>query len=182
MKKKFVVLAVFLFFALILLLYALILYLPHGAVPGCEIHEIPVTVNGDSMAPLIQNGRNLTAGIGYYACNPVNRGDVILYNFSGSSNLLIKTIRAIPGDHFSLEKIDGVWRIVVNNETLKNSEGIGYGMDDSVEKMLALYVEDYKGVIPENSFLILGDNPFGGVDSRSFGLVDIQDIKGKIRL
>jgi type IV secretory pathway protease TraF len=45
--------------------------------------------------------------------------------------------------------------------------------------MLSLYEKDYKGIIPQNTYLILGDQPSGSVDSSVFGLVDKSDILGK---
>jgi|GEM_PF-6965019 len=46
--------------------------------------------------------------------------------------------------------------------------------------MLGLYIRDYDGAIPPNTFLVLGENASGTDDSSRYGLVDISDIVGKV--
>ena len=46
--------------------------------------------------------------------------------------------------------------------------------------MLSLYERDYQGKIPEDAYLVLGDNINGSLDSRNFGLIGKQDILGKV--
>ena len=48
--------------------------------------------------------------------------------------------------------------------------------------MISLYIKDYKGIIPPDTYLILGDNPFGTYDSTRFGLIDKSNIVGKVLL
>ncbi|MGC9067320.1 MAG: S26 family signal peptidase, partial [Minisyncoccia bacterium] len=61
----------------------------------------------------------------------------------------------------------------------KNSQGIPYTFSGNKYKMLALYENDYKGIIPPNTYLLLGDQVNGSVDATVFGLVDKSDIIGK---
>jgi len=46
--------------------------------------------------------------------------------------------------------------------------------------MLSLYERDYKGVIPKNAYLILGNLVEGSLDSSRFGLVGKSDFLGKV--
>ena len=46
--------------------------------------------------------------------------------------------------------------------------------------MLALYIKNYKGIIPARSYLILGNLPEGSVDSTRFGLIDQSALIGKV--
>jgi type IV secretory pathway protease TraF len=48
--------------------------------------------------------------------------------------------------------------------------------------MLSLYEKDYKGVIPKNAYLLLGNRISGSVDSTTFGLVEKSDIIAKVEL
>jgi len=48
--------------------------------------------------------------------------------------------------------------------------------------MLSLYERDYKGVIPENAYLLLGNRASGSVDSTTFGLVDKSGIVAKVEI
>ena len=42
--------------------------------------------------------------------------------------------------------------------------------------MLNLYVTSYQGVIPENTFLVLGNQENGTMDSSQFGLIHKNDV------
>lgn len=148
---------------------------------GCEIQREQLIVRGNSLEPFIQSGREITALLGYYSCNEVKRGDVVLYRYAGNKNLLIKIVRGVPGDTFSFFRQDGnLYNLYVNEELVRNSEGIPYRFNDQAFRMLSLYIRDYKGVIPARAYLILGDQPDGSLDSERFGLVDISDISGKV--
>ncbi|MDE2144813.1 MAG: signal peptidase I [Patescibacteria group bacterium] len=145
----------------------------------CPTSIKPETVSGDSLTPFINNGTEVTAIYGYYACHEVTRGDVILYDYSGDKNPLIKIVYGIPGDSFSVREINGGWNIVINGGVLKNKENTPYLIDNSGTRMINLYVDSYKGVIPPDSYLILGDNPNGSLDSTAFGLIAKSNILAK---
>jgi type IV secretory pathway protease TraF len=48
--------------------------------------------------------------------------------------------------------------------------------------MLSLYERDYKGIIPENAYLLLGNNISNSIDSTVFGLVDKSGIIAKVEI
>ncbi len=137
------------------------------------------TVFGVSMTGIVENGANVTVLAGYYHCNPLKRGDIIVYNYSGNKNPLIKIVKGIAGDSFSLQKTTGGAILLINNISQKTSTGSPYLLDDGRYQLLQLYVRDFAGVIPKNSALILGNNPAGTIDSSYFGLVSVNDIIGK---
>jgi len=137
----------------------------------CFINQI-VIVNGNSMSPLIKDGDELMYLKGYYDCNEVKRGDVVILNQSGNENFIIKQIVGIPKDTFEYKNK----LIYINGIELKNSQNISYSIDS---KMLRLYANSYP-ILPENTYLILGDNPYGTFDSSKFGLVSKQEIVGKV--
>jgi signal peptidase I len=136
-------------------------------------------VHGNSLVGLIESGEKVKILFGYYDCNGVKRNDLIVYSYGGNENLLIKIVKGLPGDKFSLQKTEGGWHILINGKVLKNSENKPYLLDERSYRMLSLYERDYKGVIPENAYLILGNLVSGTLDSTSFGLVGKQDILGK---
>jgi type IV secretory pathway protease TraF len=55
-------------------------------------------------------------------------------------------------------------------------------LDERGYRVLSLYEKDYKGIIPEDAYLILGNLPQGSLDSSHFGLVGKKDILGKVRV
>ena len=135
----------------------------------------PVTIDGISMEDsYYNNDKVLLWHFGYKA----DSNDVVVIdasNYGDSSSFYIKRIVAIPGD--KLDYSENVlyvndklvcqkltiseWNIIINSVGFSNCEQI---------------------IIPENKYLLLGDNRNHSSDSRYFGLVDQKDIIGKIIL
>jgi len=132
-------------------------------------------VRGGSMAGLIDDGKKVKILYGYYDCNPVERGNVILYNYPGNPNPIIKSVRGLPGDTFSVEN-----NIILNGQPLTNDNGQPYKLDEQEGKLLELYEKDYHGRIPPDTYLILGNITYGSLDSTKFGLVGGKDVLGKV--
>lgn len=148
----------------------------------CLIKTEERTVRGDSLSPFIKPGQVVKVLIGYYNCHEVERGDIVLFDYVGNQNPAIKIVKGISGDKFELRKSNSGWNIIVNNAIVKNSEGKTYLISGNAYKMLALYERDYKGVIPENAYLLLGNRISGSVDSTKFGLVDKSGIIAKVEI
>jgi len=150
----------------------------------CQVTVEKRIVRGNSLAPLIKEGQEIKAFFGYYKCNEVKRGDVVLYSYAGNEVPLIKIVKGIPGDSFKLKEVEEVeqdkWQILINGEVLKNSEGIPYVVSGKRYEMLSIYERSYKSKIPEDAYLLLGDLPSGTTDSTRFGLIGKQDIPGKV--
>jgi len=138
---------------------------------------------GDSLTGVINNGETVEILKGYYNCNPVRRGDIVAYNLSGRTEPIIKIVKGLPGDEFKLEQNQhGGYNIIINNQILTVSTGAPYELAAGWQKMLELYIHDYKGVIPPNTYLIFGNLPSGSLDSTRFGLVGTDRIAGKVEL
>ncbi len=137
------------------------------------------TVRGESLSPLIKGGETVTLLFGYYNCREVERGDVVIFRHGGNQNLIIKIAKGLPGDKFNLKETDFGWNILINNQILKNSESKPYLVSGNKYKMLSLYEKDFKGVIPDNAYLILGNLTGGSLDSTQFGLIDKSTLLGK---
>jgi signal peptidase I len=139
-------------------------------------------VRGTSLSPLIMPSEEVKIFRGYYRDHPIERGDIVLVNYSGNKNPLIKIVKGLPQDRFALQKDDNEtgWNILINNKVIKNSENKDYVNYGKKNKMLALYVKDYNGVIPENAYLVLGNVPAGSLDSTRFGLIDKAGIIAKV--
>ncbi len=88
---------------------------------------------------------------------------------------LIKALRGLPGDDFSMQAD----QIVVNGRVLINSEGLPYRLSMARVGMLNVYARDYQGVIPPDTFLVMGEVPSGSTDSSVFGLVSRDAIIGR---
>jgi len=136
-------------------------------------------VTGISLSGLIEPGETVKVINDYYKCHTVQRDNIVAYNYAGRTNFIIKIVKAVPGDVWKLQSTDKGNLIVVNGQPLENSKGQEYIISDEKSAMLALYTKDYPK-IPDKTYLLLGNDPQGTLDSTKFGLVGLQDIVGKV--
>ena len=153
-------------FILVLIICGVAFFLIYNTPKTTTIPEVPAQnltcitktqeniVRGNSLTGLIENGETVKIFYGYYNCNKIRRNDIVIYNYTGNKNPLIKIIKGLPKDNFHLQKTKAGWNIIINNKTAKNSEGMPYILDKQAYAMLSLYEKDYKGIIPENAYLI----------------------------
>ena len=153
---------------------------PTSTTQLCQVKIEEKIVNGHSMEPFFKDGETIKILIGYYNCHPVLREEVVAYSYQGSKNPIIKRVKGVAGDTFHLKKEADGWVILINNQPVKNLLGEVYLLEEKDYQMLSLYKRDYQGKIPEDTYLILGDNLNGSLDSRNFGLIAKQDIIGKV--
>lgn len=119
-----------------------------------------VIINGNSMYPFLEDG---DVCIVWKFNVKFERGDIVTAKVG--KKMLIKRIVGLPG------------------ETLQIMSGCVYIDGKMMEENI--YTED-KGllmnpyVLGENEYFIMGDNRGGSNDSRKFGSVNINDIKGKV--
>lgn len=141
-------------------------------------------VRGNSLSGVLEDGTAIKILFGYYECNEVKINDVVAYQYAGNPRPIVKIVKALARDTFHLEKSQDIagWNILVNSEILKNSQGKPYLLDDRGYRLLLLYEQDYKGMVPENTYLLLGNIAIGTTDSTQFGLVSKIDIIGKVVL
>ena len=139
-------------------------------------------VRGNSLSPLINHGETIKLLHGYYDCATVERKDIIAYRHTGNDVPIIKIVKGIQGDKFSLIQSpqNTGWNILVNEAIVKNSEGQPYLISQAGYNMLSLFVKDFSGIIPENAYLILGNQIGGSLDSTRFGLVHKSDFVGRV--
>ncbi len=153
---------------------------PASPEPNCPYQEEKRAVRGDSLSGLIENGATVKILFNYYKCRDPQRGDIIAYHYAAKTDPIIKIVKGVPGDTLGLKTQNGKWLILLNGEIVKNSKSEEYEIDGSGERMLSLYIKDYKGVIPEGAYLLLGNLKNGSLDSTRFGLVGKEDILGKV--
>lgn len=162
---------------------ALILVL--GVLPAknpCNITEEVFFIKGDSLSGIFEDGEKIFAEKNYYACNPVQRGDLVLYSYAGAKNPIVKIVKGVPGDYFLVEPFQEKKHVLrINGLLLLNSKDELYVFDERRAGVLKMYFESYGGVIPEDSYLILGNLAKGSIDSTRFGLVHKSDFIGRVK-
>lgn len=128
------------------------------------------------MAPRYADGQPIVVSSGGPKCaEPFRRGEVVVLTTNSHVLPLIKSLRGLPGDVFSIQAD----QIVVNGSVLINSEGLPYRLSMARAAMLNLYARDYQGVIPPDTFLVMGEVPSGSTDSSQFGLIARDAIIGR---
>ena len=129
----------------------------------------PIKVNGESMYPTLEEGDimilNKTA---YYFSEP-KRFDIVVINTK--DNYIIKRIIGLPGEE--IEYKDNV--LYVNGEEVEEPVE-GLQTDDFTSEELG------SKKVPENSYLVLGDNRPESYDSRSIGFIQKNQILGRTTL
>jgi signal peptidase I len=143
-------------------------------VQQCNIQQVQKIVNGNSMEPMIKNGEEITMLENYYSCNPVQKDDIVIHNYAGSNNPVIKKVYATSSDYVDIQDN----KLLINGWIMKNSASQEYTFSKNEINMLSLYIDN--GHIPANSYFIFGDNTQYSTDSRKFGAVSKDDFLGKV--
>lgn len=146
---------------------------------NCNIQKVSDIVRGNSMSGIVEDGQQITVLKNYYSCHEIQRNDVVIYQYYPDKEPLIKIVKAIPGDKWTLKMNAQGYEIVVNGMPLLTSNGSLYQIPAENIKMLEMYVSSYP-VIPPEAYLILGNLFYGTLDSTRFGLVGKSDIIGKV--
>lgn len=135
------------------------------------IYVVSITqVVGNSMHSTLENGEVLILNKFKYRFMDIERGDIISLQYA-DTKYLIKRVIGLPGDSVSIR--DNT--LYINGELYVESyldEGLVY---DDFELSSLGYDK-----IPEDMYLVLGDNREDSLDSREIGLIRRDDIIGKV--
>lgn len=118
----------------------------------------PVRVNGSSMYPTLKGGEIMLLN----KLGKIDRFDIVVLKLDNGEDNLIKRVIGMPGE--SVEIKDN--KIYVNDKVLEESFGVGvtYNID--------------KVTLKNDEYFVLGDNRIISMDSRVFGTINKEEIKG----
>jgi len=123
-------------------------------------------VRGSSMTPGIQDGDRILVEPWSYLLGPIQHGDVVVLRYPLDPDVdYIKRVIGLPGDRVTLAR-GNVW---VNGELLDEP------YVESVDPSSSLAIE----VEPAHYF-VLGDNRPRSSDSREFGQVPADYVRGRV--
>lgn len=119
-----------------------------------------VNISGKSMCPTLNNGQVI---IIYKADNTPSRGDIVVFD-SPDGIELVKRVIGLPG------------------ETIKIAGGIVYINGEKIDEQYQYPTSESltETTIPKGSIFVLGDNRNHSSDSRVFGAISIDEIRGKM--
>ena len=120
----------------------------------------PVRVDGDSMKNRLKNGDILLL----YKLSSINRFDIIVLDEEKDNEKIIKRVIGLPGETVAIKK----GKIYINDKVIDDE--YAYGETSDYDKV----------TLEDEEYFILGDNRLISKDSRYFGPIKENEIKGKI--
>lgn len=134
----------------------------------------PHEVDGRSMFPNFKHGDYILANKVIYRVQTPQRGDVIIFKYTDTEDF-IKRVIGVPGDVIGLQ--DG--KYYRNGVLLDETEYL----DPSVYTSGEAFIHEGESItVPEGEYFVSGDNRPHSTDSRAFGTVEFDRIKGKVWL
>lgn len=135
---------------------------------------LELTITGNSMLPTYKSGDVVLVDLDHYLTNQPQKNDIIAIKFKTQKDYFIKRIIATPRDTINIKND----QLFVNNKQDQRQETFLFTGDTANILLIQLEREDW--IIPENLYLILGDNRFSSLDSTDIGLLQKGKIIGKI--
>jgi len=113
----------------------------------------------------------------------ISRGSAVVFNYPGRKIPVVKIVKAVGGDVFGIKEIEeGKCELFVNGEILKDLSQKPYIFSTQQCKMIKLYENDFKGVIPSGFYLVFGAQSCANCfDSGKFGFLSDDKIIGVLR-
>lgn len=120
----------------------------------------PVRVDGDSMKNTLKNGDILLL----YKLSSIDRFDIIVLDEEKDNEKIIKRVIGLPGETVAIKN----GKIYINDKVIDDE--YAYGQTSDYNKV----------TLKDDEYFILGDNRLISKDSRYFGPIKENEIKGKI--
>lgn len=143
-----------------------------------------LTANDEFMSGVVKKGENIKVLENFYNCNEVSRGDLAWYRFSNQIAPVVRTVRGLPGDKYTLtqtpDKKDA-WKISINGEDITAPDGLYYIYSNSVPP-LKTYEISRGGILLADEYILLSNVSPGLSDSSNLGLIRKKDLAGKVLL
>ncbi len=130
-------------------------------------------VTGDSMVPNFHNGEQIIAEKISLRFEEPKRGEVVIFKHPMSpEKLMIKRVIALPGETI---KISSDNKVYINNQPLNEP----YLETNTLTMPGKVLKEDEEFKVPQNSYILMGDNRSNSSDSREWGPITRNDMVGK---
>lgn len=131
----------------------------------------PVVVVGDSMVPTLEDKQILLLDKISYRFKKIERFDIVVIKLGKKE--IIKRIIGLPGETIEYK----------NNILYVNGEAIHSDYEFDTEDFTIEDIgKDLYHSIPDNEYLVLGDNRIVSADSRIIGFINKKDILGKTNI
>jgi signal peptidase I len=157
---------------------------------GFKSYRIPST----SMAPTVRVGDFIIVDTWAYNNNSVERGDIIVFKYPNDPSIdYIFRVIALPGEEFEYTNK----QIYLDGKPMQQYEKGSYTSLAKPDRKFTQKIEILEGleykillmerhptinttmIVPEDHYLVMGDNRDNANDSRYWGYVPVEYIKGK---
>lgn len=116
------------------------------------------------------------------------RGDIVVFNSQKADNRLVKRLIGLPGDRVAMRNN----QLYINGKKLAYTEVDGQQylakehLNNGTHKVQFSPVSQARDsfnevTVPDNHYLVLGDNRNNSMDSRYYGFVPAMEIQGKAK-
>ena len=122
-----------------------------------------VKVNGDSMNNTLKNNDMMILDKVNYIFNDIERFDIVV--IKKDNDYLIKRVIGLPGER--IEYIDN--KLYIDGKYIE-------------EDFLESGTHDFKDVVVDDEYYVMGDNRYNSIDSRVIGSISKKEIQGKTNL
>ena len=130
-----------------------------------------------SMCPAICENEFVLAGMDAYNKRVPQRGEIIFFEHDQGTTKFIKRVAGVTGDTIARGRAN---TILVNGAPLTFPTPCG---DNNSYSRLASEGTPFEPVkVPERSVFVIGDNLDNSYDSRFFGVIRLDEVKGKALL
>ncbi len=150
--------------------YAAIIFFPNR-IP-LRYHAYRIT--NDAMAPTILKGDGIVANMWYYNTHAPTRGDVVVIAAPPFGSLAVKRVVALAGDRIERNPQS----ISPNTPVPDPYLGPVSGDEKALDKPSSLPADEVR--VPAGDVFVMGDNRDHSYDSRYYGFLSLNRIKGKV--
>jgi signal peptidase I len=126
----------------------------------------PIRVKGESMYPTLDDGSLAISGI-INMINGIERFDVVTVYQDYKDQYLIKRVIGLPNDTIEF-KADNLY---INNELVEQ-----LFLNEEYTNDYSEFTNDFKIVLTEDQYFLMGDNRPNSSDSRVYGPFEIEQI------
>lgn len=142
----------------------------------------PIIVDGPSMQPTLYDRDQMIVNKFIYSLKKPERFDIVIFHATEEKDF-IKRVIGLPGEHVMVK--DNV--LYINGEEVEQPF---LQTDEEISIIYPVISNDFTlemlpggyDVIPDGYVLVLGDNRHNSTDSRSLGLIPVDEIIGKTNI